>query len=59
MVGTLAKLQLTLAWRGVRSSTGRIIGTVIMGIYGLGLTALLVFGLVMMRTPAMDAWAGR
>ncbi|AJQ90301.1 hypothetical protein [Propionibacterium freudenreichii] len=58
MVGTLAKLQLTLAWRGVRSSTGRIIGTVIMGIYGLGLTALLVFGLVMMRTPAMDAWRG-
>lgn len=58
MVGTLARLQLKLAWRGIRSTTGRLIGSIVFGIYGVGLTAFLVFGLVMMRAPQMAAWRG-
>lgn len=58
MVVTLARLQLTLAWRGLRSSTGRTVATVLLGLYGLGVLTAAVAGLVVLRDPGFDALRG-
>ena len=46
MAGYLARLQLKLVWRGVTATTGRIVTSAILLLYGLGMLTMLGAGIV-------------
>ncbi len=58
MVGTLARLQLKLAWRGLSASTGRLIGTILLGLWGLSMAVGAFIGFVLLRSADADELRG-